>query len=171
MYTTGRRYIHTHIHIHINIHIIFIYILLHSICCPSIFQKHHSIIDGFPYNIMFSVPRPINQSQPINQSLDLYNGDVNSKSDNDDDSEAPDVVIVNKRRVETCHFLVRNIDACETIIRIVGVDWRWLAVDCVYITPPTINLRWSETMMAFTIICFTRNSNYRIHCCSYSNKK
>jgi len=31
----------------------------------------------------------------------LYSGAVNSESDNDDDTEAPDVAIVNQRRVET----------------------------------------------------------------------
>jgi len=36
-----------------------------------------------------------------NQSLDLYNGAINSTSDNDDETEAPDAAIVNQRRIET----------------------------------------------------------------------
>jgi len=36
---------------------------------------------------------------PINQTLDLYNGAVNSKSDNDEDTEAPDLAIDNQRHI------------------------------------------------------------------------
>jgi len=40
--------------------------------------------------------------QSINQPMDLYDGAINSKSDNDDDDrEAQDAAMVNQRRVET----------------------------------------------------------------------
>jgi len=37
----------------------------------------------------------------VSEWLDLYDSAVNSKSDNDDDTEAQDVVIVNQRRDKT----------------------------------------------------------------------
>jgi len=44
----------------------------------------------------------------MNQSLDLYNGAAKSKSDNDDDTEAPDLTIVNKEALTQMLVSVSN---------------------------------------------------------------